>query len=191
MSRYIIGGSIVLTILLIGLVVFHPMPPKVHPPEVSMALLKPHAPFIELRRVDVMGVVVLRHQPTAQRVVIMSSSGSQSPASLDIFFSQPLSSWTLQLMLNLLKSHSKFEHSQIEVEQSTLFQSGQKTQSGFQVSFKRYWVKAQVDHKSLQYEAYFAKVQKLPAAPMLVLLFNTRNKLAQSAFDDLLLSLNP
>lgn len=148
--------------------------------------------FSFLRDVELLGThcTVLRHNPTAQRIVLLSGTPGQDEA-YRLVFAQKLSKSTFAALIPVFKSGSKFEDSDIEVDSVEVGKVTQINYESFKMMIKHYVVQVKVDGTPESFETYIGRVDEADESRGIALTFNTKSYGSLAPFEDLLKQLKP
>lgn len=140
-----------------------------------------------LRDADVFNhqFVMLRHNPTGQRLILLISRQREEEF-YGSLFEQTLTPMHFSLLMALFKRNSRFEGSNIRVTSVTLDRRGLLAANGYDLAYKYYRISARVDGNPREFEAYVGKILEERRERALLFTFNSRNYASLEPFSDML-----
>jgi hypothetical protein len=154
--------------------------------------IQPGSLYQRLRSVEVLDnrFVLLKHIPTAQRVmVIVNKQNDQSV--YQTMFDQELTPMAFTMLIQLFKHHTQFENKSIQIDSVIPVKSGALKTKKFKISYRCYDITARVNQKPQYFETYLGKIEEGVTVKAILFTFNTRHYVSLAPITDLTKGLEP
>lgn len=131
------------------------------------------AHFQYLRQAELMGnrIVMLRHTPTSQRVLVLRAEDAAHAAAYQSLYNRPLTPFEFRLILPLFQHQTGYRQHRVDVTGVTLNRSERVHEH---LRYKQYTIMTDVDGESQEYAAYVAMIGDSGQPHDLVFTFNRK-----------------